>query len=67
MYKVIINKVEGQGVNFEGEGSSIKAALNRAKKEMENNYGRGVAGFNYNTYKLNSNTGEWQYLQTFGS
>ena len=77
MYKVIIDKVNFDGVhgtNFEGEGTTIKAALNRAKKEMNNEYPGGVVGFNYNTYKRNAadewssnNTDEWTYLQTFGA
>ncbi len=67
MYKVIVDKVEEQGTSFEGRGSTIQAALNRAKAEMEESYGRGVAGFTYSTYKQNDNTESgWQYLQTFG-
>lgn len=71
MYKVIIDKVEGHGANFEGEGSTIEVALKRARKEMETEYGRGVAGFNYSTYKINVDkmTGETsvEYLQSFGA
>lgn len=66
-YKVIIDSVEGTGTNYEAEGSTIQAALNRAKKEMESDYNRGVASYNYSTYKLDSNAGEWKYLQTFGA
>jgi hypothetical protein len=71
MYKVVIDKVEGQGVNFEGEGNSIEVALKRARNEMEADYGRGVAGFNYSTYKIRVDkmTGETsvEYLQSFGA
>ena len=69
MYRVIIDKVNfggTVGTNFEGQGTTIKAALSRAKKEMNNEYPGGVVGYNYNTYKINRNTDEWTYLQSFG-
>jgi hypothetical protein len=69
MYKVIISKVqfgESYSANFEGEGTTIQAALNRAKKAMHEEYTGGVHGYTYNTYKIDSETGELKYLQTFG-
>lgn len=71
MYKVVINKVnfgESISTNFEGEGTTIQAALNRAKKEMNSEFPGGVTGYNYNTYKFNENNiDKWVFLQSFGA
>ena len=69
MYKVIIDKVNFDGVNstnFEGQGTTIKAALNRARKEMHSEYPSPL-NYNYNTYKFNDRFEKWDYLQTFGA
>lgn len=66
MFKVVIDKAEGNRVNFMGEGDTIEEALQKAKELMEEDYGRGVTGFNYNTYKFDADCDKWEYLQTLG-
>jgi len=62
MVKVIIHHIyfdEYRACNFEGEGKTVQAALNRAKKKMLKEYPDGVFTIYYETYSQDKNTLKW--------
>ena len=70
MYKVTIcSLLYGNNTDttqYSGEGSTVQAALNRARKSMYEVYTAGVISFDYDVYKADKETGEWIYIQTLG-
>ena len=68
MIKVVIHHIyfdEYRACNFEGEGKTVQAALNRAKKKMLKEYPDGVFTIYYETFSQNKNTLEWHYQASY--